>query len=337
MLNPENPPVIESNTPPVRRRIRRVWAVPAALLLLVVLGAAAGYFSGHALLSQRQQALTLAQDTEQFNLALNDMQAGRFRMAIARLETVLQNEPDFPGAAGKRQEALAAINATPTPQPTETPVPSPTPDVSKAEQLLNQAKQQFTDKDFPGMIKTLLTLKTEIPGFQTVRVDGWLWMGLRYNGVHLIKDTSRLTEGLYYLDLATNYAPLDFDAAEQEEFARTFLALYQEAYYNRTKNIEISMKDFKQVVGMRPYYRDNLIEDYGDIVIANAQAIGSPCGAVELYNNPDFTLPILDSYEPFTEARDQAQRDCDASAPPPTPTTGGSPTIEPTAIAIPTT
>jgi len=323
MLNPENQSVIEPNTPPVRRRIRWIWVIPAALLLMVILGAAAGFFSGRALHSQREQALTRARDTEQFNLAQDDIQAGRFKVAIARLESVLQNEPDFPGAVEKRQEALAAINATPTPLPTETPVPSPTPDVSKAEQLLNQAKEQFTDKDYPGMIKTLLTLKVEVPGFQPLRVDGWMWVGLRYNGVHLIKDTNRLTEGLYYLDLATNYAPLDFEAAAQEKFARTFLALYQEAYYYRTKDIEVSMNDFKQVAGMRPYYRDNLIKDYGDIVIQNAVATGSPCGAVGIYTNPNYVLPILDSYEPFTSARDQAQRDCDLSRPtaiPATPT-----------------
>jgi hypothetical protein len=183
---------------------------------------------------------------------------------------------------------------------------------------LAQANQQFTDKKYPEMITTLLTLKTEIPGFQPVRVDGLMWTALRYNGVHLILDTNRLTEGLYYLDLAANYAPLDSEAAAQAKFANTFLALYQEAYYYRTKDIEVSLNDFVQVVGMRPYYRDNLIKDYGDVVIANAAATGSPCGAVEVYTNPAYVLPILESYEPFTTARDQAQRECDASRPVPT-------------------
>jgi tetratricopeptide (TPR) repeat protein len=319
MLKTENESVIEPSTPPARRRIRWIWVIPAALLLVVILGSTAGFFSGQALHSQRQVAKTHALDTEQFNLALDDIQAGRFKVAIARLESVLQNEPDFPGAVEKRQEALAAINATPTPMPTETTVPSPTPDVSKAEQLLNQAKQQFADKDYPGMIKTLLTLKVEVPGFQPVRVDGWMWVGLRYNGVHLIKDTNLLTEGLYYLDLATNYAPLDSEAAAQEKFARIFLPLYQEAYYYRTKDIEVSMNDFQQVVQMRPYYRDNLIKDYGDILIANANATGSPCGAVELYAS--HAIPQLDNYDAYIKARDQSQRDCDLSHPTALPVT----------------
>ncbi len=186
--------------------------------------------------------------------------------------------------------------------------------------MINQALQQFTDKKYPDMITTLLQLKTQIPSYEAVRVDGLIWLALRYNGVHLIQDTNRLTEGLYYLDLATNYAPLDKEAATQEEFARVFLGLYQEAYYYRTKDIETSLKDFVQVVTMRPYYTDTLIQDYGDMLIQNGQATGSPCGTLGVYTNPAFALPILENYAPFTKARDQAQSDCDESRPAPTDT-----------------
>jgi tetratricopeptide (TPR) repeat protein len=323
MQNPE--PSIESvpTNPPVRR-IRRIWVVLASLLLVLVVGGSAGYLSGRSLHTQRAQALLSAQDTEQFNLAVTDMAQGKYQMAIERLNNVLQNEPNFPGALDKQKEALAAINATPTPMPTATPIPSPTPDVSRAEQLVNQAMQQFTDKKYPDMITTLLTLKTQIPGYEPVRVDGLIWMALRYNGMHLLNDTNRLTEGLYYLDLATNYAPLDRDAATQEEKARAFLGVYQEAYYYRTKDIEISLKDFVQAVTMYPYYTDTLIKDYVDILIQNGEATGTPCGTLEVYTNPAFALPVLENNATFTKARDQAQHDCDASHPAPTDTSAAA-------------
>jgi tetratricopeptide (TPR) repeat protein len=318
MQNPVETTDINSNNPPIRR-VRRLWIVLAAILIVVILGGAAGYFSGQSLHSQKAQALAHTRDTEQYNLALADIEAGRFKVAISRLSNILQNEPDFPGALEKQQQALAAINATPTPLPTETPIPSPTPDVSRAEQLLNQAEQQFTDKDYPGMITTLLTLKTTVPGYEPVRVDGLIWTALRYNGVHLIKDTNRLTEGLYYLDLAANYAPLDKDASVQADFANLFLGLYQNAYYYETLDIEKSMNYFAQVVGMRPYYTDRLIKDYGDIVIANGKDSKGPCAAQELYlAQEQLNQQALDGYEPFAQAYSQAQQECTASRPVPT-------------------
>jgi tetratricopeptide (TPR) repeat protein len=326
MQNPEPSPELTPVAPSARRRPRWFLIVPAVLLLVIVAGGSAGYVSGQALHTQREQNLAHARDAEQYSLALTDFDAGRFKMAIERLNNVLQNEPNFPGALEKQQQALAAINATPTPLPTETPIPSPTPDLPRAEQLLAKAKQQFTDKDYPAMITTLLTLKTENPDFQPVQVDGLMWAALRYNGIHLIKETNRLTEGLYYLDLSANYAPLDSEAVVQEKFATTFLGLYEEAYYYRTKDIEVSMNDFQQVVGMRPYYRDNLVKDYGDILIANAQATGSPCASVTLFAN--HTLAQLESYDAYVKARDQAQRDCDSSHPTAVPVT---PTDVPTA------
>jgi tetratricopeptide (TPR) repeat protein len=318
MQNPEPSPELIPSVPPTRRRARRIWIVPATLLLVIVVGASAGYFSGQSLHSQREQALAHARDAEQYDLAIADIEAGRFKMAIERLNSVLQNEPDFPGALEKQQAALAAINATPTPLPTETPAPSPTPDLPRAEQLLAQAKQQFTDKNYPAMITTLLTLKTEVPDFQPVRVDGLMWAGLRYNGIYLIKDTNRLTEGLYYLDLSANYAPLDKEASDYADFARIFMNLYQEAYYYRTKDIEVSMKDFEQLVSMRRYYRDGLVKDYVDILIANGDQLEgvNPCGALDLYNK---ALGEIPDYEPAIKARDAAQKNCDASRPTPTP------------------
>ena len=331
MQNPEPSTESAPANPPVRR-VRRIWVVLAALILIIVVGASAGYFSGQSLRSQRADALKTAQDTEQFNLAVAEMQQGDYKMAIERLNNVLQNEPNFPGALEKQEEALAAVNATPTPLPTETPIPSPTPDVSKAEQLLNQAMQEFTDKKYPDMVTTLLTLKTQIPDYEPVRVDGLIWLALRYNGVHLIQDTNRLTEGLYYLDLAANYAPLDRDAVKQEDFARVFLGLYQDAYYYETKDIEKSMNFFEQVVAMRPYYTDNLIKDYGDMVITNGKASKGPCAAQDIYSAQEQLIPLLDNYAPFAQAYTQAQQDCTASLPVPTATSEATieePTVTP--------
>ncbi|MGB7538494.1 MAG: hypothetical protein WBM17_08135 [Anaerolineales bacterium] len=308
MSNQELTPVSEP-VPARKRRISLAWVFLGALLLIIAAGSVAGYVAGQNVHAARLQADILTFDLEQFQLAKTDIGDGKYRRAVERLESILKNEPDFPGAEELKTQALAALNATPTPFPTSTPVPSPTPDAPRAEQLLAQATQQFTDKQYNEMIGTLLTLKVEIPGYQPERVDGLMWVALRYNGVHLIKDTNRLTEGMYYLDLAANYAPLDSEAEAQIKFATDFLALYQSAYYYRNKDIEKSWKLFEQVVGIRPYYSDTLIKDYADILVQNGDALvnDNACAAWWYYEQ---ALARMPGYQPAIDGYNYAKENC---------------------------
>lgn len=311
MSNLEPTPVSEP-VPARKRRINLIWVFLGALLLILLAGSVAGYVSGRNLYTTRQQAVILAFDIEQFQISKTDIADGNYRRAVERLEAILKNEPDFPGAEELKSQALAAMNATPTPLPTSTPVPSPTPDAPLAEQLLAKAAQEFTDKKYPEMIGTLLKLKVEIPAYQPERVDGLLWVALRYNGVYLIKETNRLTEGMYYLDLAANYAPLDNEAEAQIRFATNFLAIYQSAYYYRNKDIEVSLDYFRQAVAIRPYYSDMLIPDYADILVQIGDSLMSehPCEAWWYYEQ---ALAQVPNYEPAVKGYNDAQANCGQS------------------------
>jgi tetratricopeptide (TPR) repeat protein len=313
MSNQEPTPVSEP-VPVRKRRVHPAWIFLGVLLLVIAAGSVAGYFGGQELHAERRQADILAFDLEQFQTAKTDIRDGNYRRAVERLDSILKNEPDFPGAEELKIQALAAMNATPTPLPTATPVPSPTPDAPRAEQLLAQAVQQFTDKKYTDMIGTLLKLKVEIPAYQPERVDGLLWVALRYNGVHLIKETSRLTEGLYYLDLAANYAPLDSEAEAQILFATNFLALYQSAYYYRNKDIEVSLGYFRQVIAIRPYYSDTLITDYADILVQNGDALVNDNACVAWWYYDQALLQVPD-YEPASNGWKYADENCNESGP----------------------
>ncbi len=332
MSNSETLPIGEP-LPAPKRRTKWVWIFLGILLLAVVAGSVAGYQAGKTLLATRQETQLQAWDTEQFILAGTDFTSGNYSLALNRLDAVLKNEPDFPDAAKLREQVLAAMNTTPTPLPTSTPVPSPTPDAPRAEQMLTQAKQQFTDKNYTEMIKTLLTLKVEIPTFQPERVDGLIWVALRFNGVNLLKNTSRLTEGMYYLDLASNYAPLDQEALDQLAAARNFLAVYQGAYYFRNKDIEVSLKFFNIAYSIRPYYTDRLITDYVDVIVQNAdEMVGlNACRAWGFYEEALRLIPELES---AVKGRDYAIGNCGQSEP--IPFYIEEPPAEPTPEATPT-
>jgi tetratricopeptide (TPR) repeat protein len=323
MSNPESAPVGEP-APTRKRRTNLVWVFLAALLLVMIGGAVAGYYIGTNEKKEQALADTLLWDSEQFQLAGQDILAGNYSLAVERLDEVLKNEPDFPGAAALREQALAAMNATPTPIPTETPVPSPTPDAPRAEQMLAKARQQFADKQYEEMIRTLLTLRVEIPDYQPERVDGLIWVALRYYGVDLIKSNS-LAEGMYYLDLAAMYAPLDKEALDQIESARYFLNVYQSAYYYRTKDIEVSLGYFRIAVSLRPSYSEKLIPDFVDMIIQNADALvhSNACAAWDMYNE---ALEWDPDNEPAIKGRDYAIENCGYPEPIPAETDVPTPT-----------
>jgi tetratricopeptide (TPR) repeat protein len=313
MSNSEALPTGES-LPAPKRRIRWGWIFLGALVLAVVVGAVGGNAAGSALREITQASDLQAWDTEQFILAESDYRAGNYSVSIQRLEAVLKNEPDFPDAANLREQVLAAMNATPTPMPTETPVPSPTPDAPRAEQLLAQAKQQFTDKNYTEMIKTLLTMKVEIPAFQPERVDGLLWVAYRFNGVYLLKFTNRLSEGMYYLDVAAMYAPLDQEAVNEATAVKYFLAVYQSAYYYRNKDIEVSLKYFFEAYSARPSFTDRLVTDYADVIVQNADQMAGQnyCRAWGFYEE---ALRLVPDLETAIKGRDYAKENCGESDP----------------------
>jgi tetratricopeptide (TPR) repeat protein len=313
MSNSDTLPVGEP-LPAPKRRLKWVWIFLGSLLLVVLVGSAAGYFNGKALHHQSVQANIHDWAVEQFVLAESDFQSGDNSLALSRLDAILEREPEYSGAAEMREQVLKAMNATPTPQPTSTPVPTPTLDAPRGEQMLARAQQLFVDNNYTEMIKTLLTLKVEIPGFQTERVDGLLWVGLRYNGVYLLKSTNRLAEGMYYLDLASIYAPLDQEAESQLAAARHFVNVYQSAYYYRNKDIEVSLKYFFFAVSIRPYYTDRLITDYAALIVQNAdEMVGlNACRAWGFYEE---ALRLVPDYEAAIKGRDYARENCGESEP----------------------
>jgi tetratricopeptide (TPR) repeat protein len=330
MLTPDNTTSVEPSRPSLRSRLKPFFLFLAILFAVVIVAGITGYFSGQMLQAERQRVTTQKLDQEQYDLAMVDIQKGNYTQALDRLESIRRNEPNFPGLEEAKNKALAALNATPTPTPTITPIPSPTPDVAKVEQLINAAKQQFRDKEYSKMILTLLTLKVQYPGdeIQQVRVDDLLWVALRYNGVDILKNSNNLTQGMYYLDLAKNYAPLDKQANDLMNDAAKFLDAYQSAYWYRTKDIEKSLGYFEEAVLMRPFYRDNLLRDYVDVALEIGDQLmqaGHPCQAVQYYQKAVDAMP---DNEKAVNALATATQGCIDTYP--TPTSTELPTETPT-------
>ncbi len=258
------------------------------IIMVGVFGAYAGYqtayqdFEG---LKGTQEVLLIS---EQYDLGLLDLEAGRYDLARQRFEYVLERDPGHPGAADNLLKVLQVIYATATPTPVPpTRTPTATPDLRPIEDLFSQAVSQFNVENWDGVIDTLVNLRKVDQTYRVVEVDSLLYRTLRIRGINKISNESNLEGGIYDLALAERFGPLDVEANQWRNFARIYMIgssfwevdPIQAVYY------------FGQVASAAPYLRDAsgwtareryraALLQYGDLLARN----GEWCDAETQYN-----------------------------------------------------
>lgn len=254
---------------------------------MALLGGLGGYQNAQAqfsLLKATQGAQTLL---EQYSLGVQELDSGQYDLARQRFEYVLTHDPGFPGATDKMAEVMSILYATATPTMVPpTPTLTPTRDLRPVQDLLNQAKSDFTSGNWDGVINTLVSLRQVDPKYQVVEVDRLLYLTLRNRGVDKIRNESNLEGGIYDLALAERFGPLDSEADNYRNLARIYMigSSFWEAYP------EQAVYYFRQVAAAAPYLRDasgwtateryrGALMQYGD-KLANS---GDWCGAQDQY------------------------------------------------------
>jgi tetratricopeptide (TPR) repeat protein len=195
-----------------------------AASIMVLLGALLGFQSG----SQNQEIIQtkIIEQTlkEQYDLGVQDLEAGRYEVARQRFEYILKHNPSYPDVTEKLAQAMAVLYATATPTPPAATVsPTPTRDLRPVEEMFAQAQAQIAGQDWNGTIDTLVALRKENRSFQVARVDGMLFISLRYRGMDKIWKEGNLEGGLYDLSLAGNIGPLDVQANSARDLARLYM------------------------------------------------------------------------------------------------------------------
>ena len=217
----------QPSTPVEKKKSKRGRAfLFNALGLIVILALAifGGYQSGLSIRKQTRAQIVNQQLGEQFQNALVDMQFGRYEIAKQRLEWIIQNDPDFPGAQEQLTEALVQINLQQNyVPPTATPSLTPTPDFSGAQDAFARAQQLIAAQDWSGTLGALDELRKLDSSYQTSQVDGMYYFALRNNGYSLITQHGNLEGGIYYLTLAERFGPLDVNSNGIREGARVYL------------------------------------------------------------------------------------------------------------------
>ena len=309
---------------PPRRKV--VAALGLGLLLIVVLAGAglAGYQSG---IDQRQtqaQAARVLELQNQYDLGLADLQAGRHEMAVIRFEYILRLDANYRDAGQKLAEARIAFQATATPR-ASTVVPTPTgaavvTESQEAANILIEAEALLAANDWGGAIEALTRLNSVDPDYEAVRADGMLFRALRNRGVERINGDA-MEAGMFDLDNAEAFGPLDTEALNVRAWARLYLAA--RSYWGL--DWKRSMDILEELSLIAPYFRDTDRRLFEATVNYAGQLVAASdyCGAADRYAR----ALLLFSDDTVSASLAAAQADC-ASPPPPTEGAPGAPPAE---------
>jgi tetratricopeptide (TPR) repeat protein len=195
----------------------------AGLLLIALISAFGGYTAGIGLRRDAESTQVARSAEQQFQLGLQDMEQGNYFRARQRFEYVIQLAPNYPGATEKLAEALLYLNATATPTLVPTPTVTPTPDTRANDELFSQAQQAILNSEWDKAIEALLALRGNDAAYRPVDVDGMLFLALRNRGRDRILKENNLESGIYDLTLASNFGPLDAEAAGLKSWTQLYI------------------------------------------------------------------------------------------------------------------
>ncbi|MFT3892704.1 MAG: hypothetical protein QM730_13820 [Anaerolineales bacterium] len=263
-------------------RGRRFLFNALAFIIILALSGLGAYRSAISTRVANQKSENAQHLGEQFQLALVDIQFGKYENAKQRLEYIIALDSTFPGAQQKLTEVLVAMNV---PTPTATVPPTTTPDSSGAQAAFAQAQQLVNAQDWAGALNTLDTLRKLDPAYQASQVDGMYFFALRNYGYNLITQNGNLEGGIYQFTLAERFGTLDNTAVGLREGARYYLlgASFWDLDWEQAVNY------FSQVAGGWPSLWDGTMTAadryriasmrYGDALLAQKRY----CDAFEQY------------------------------------------------------
>jgi tetratricopeptide (TPR) repeat protein len=310
------------------------WISLLILISALALGTTAGYGEGVRERVNAEATLDAQQFSEQFALAQQDFDAGRYDNARQRIEHILGLDPNYPGAAAMLADVLVKQSITPSPVPTATPTITPTPDLRNQDAIFAQAQQQAQGKDWTGLLGSLDSLRKADPTYKVVQVDGWYYAALRNRGVDQIMgqgayaQTTNMEGGIYDLTLAERFGPLDGYADGLRNFARMYITASSFWDVNWPQAVDY----FRQVYQFAPNLRDasnvtagqrlhEALLKYGDQMSASAK-MKDRCVALDLWSEAGNISQLNGEY---STKWNQLNNECNP------------PTEVPTAVVVPPT
>lgn len=327
-----------------RKKKGRLKIYLLGLLILLIgggLGGLLGYRTGLALRMQAEQDQKITVATQQYQLGMLDMEAGRYETAKKRFEAVINIDPNFPGAADQLAKAMLEVSLALTPTPLPTPTIAPTPDTRGEEEMFANIQSAMAAQDWTGAIAHIESLRTLNLDYRAVDVDGMYYISLRYLGVQKILNEGELEVGIYDLTLAERFAPLDVEAINYRDWARQYIAAASFWKIDWPRVIEYFAQIYPALPNLRDSsgmtaterYREALV-GYGDQLMMESKYCDAQTqfeAALQFSSPPDLQSKA-------TSAAEMCNNSKETEAPPipvtptPSPTGGGTPGGVPTDV-----
>ena len=198
------------------------------IVLMIALGIIGGVLCYNASISSRQAEYTrrsMMAAAEQYQMALADIEQGKFQNAKTRLDYVIEVDSAYPGAMETYQTVMLALypTASPTPMMTATPAPTATADTRGEEEMFQAIQQAIYSQNWEYAINMINELRDRNISYRGIEVDGLYYIALRNHGIQQIQ-AGYLENGVYNIALAESFGPIDNQADSLRSAARAYLA-----------------------------------------------------------------------------------------------------------------
>ncbi len=198
------------------------------LFLMIALGVGGGYLGYRMAISARQAEFSRRSKmaaAEQYQMALADIEQGKFANAKTRLDYVIEVDQNYPGAFELLQQVQLSLypTASPTPVITATPEPTPTADTRGEEEMFRGIQQSMYSQNWETAIAQINALRDKNINFRGLEVDGMYYIALRNYGIQQI-NSGYLENGVYNITLAEALGPIDNNANAMRDAARAYLS-----------------------------------------------------------------------------------------------------------------
>ncbi len=268
--------------PSSRRRwlLRLLWllAALAALALTVAIAGYAGIYYGEQDRATQREASVQAH----YQDGLKALNEGRYELARAHFQYILQLDPGNALARQGLEEVEARLAARPT----------PTSEVTRplAEQLWERAQAAYEAESWEEAASLLTQLRALDAEYRADEVEPMLFHSLYEAGMALLEQ-DQLEEGIFYLDRAVALRPLDEEALYQRNLAARYMA----AMNLWGVDWEGTIEALKELYAIAPDYKDvyqrlyQAYVEYGDTLSEQGEMCPAEMAyteALRLYADP---------------------------------------------------